>query len=166
MAIQRATFEVGMGRLERLADMIDKSDRYNQGTFFDEGGGCCALGHWLREEYGNSQREAISVVHGVGGYGSYAEATFHLTPYQAELLFSGCGCGNAKRDGKAAADYIRKFVAALREKRAAEAEAFREEVLERPAPNLDVILREFAQLRREVIASEAQAPRHSFSFIG
>ena len=82
--------DIGDTRLMALADVLDRTDHYNQ---LD--GNLCAYGHYRRyiSDFISLQNE------------------LHLTNNELVEIFASNGCGDARRDGKKAARYIREFVA-------------------------------------------------------
>ena len=84
------TQDVGDTRLLELAGVLDLAQYYDQGN-----GSRCAYGHYRR-----FIRDFRSVTD-----------EFHLTPYEAHEIFGSNGCGDARSNGKKAAQYIREFVA-------------------------------------------------------
>lgn len=84
------TQDIGDSRLMALADVLDQTNRYDQGD-----GTVCAYGHYRRHI-----RDFIDL-----------KAEFHIDTDEMLAIFSSSGCGDARRDNKKAARYIREFVA-------------------------------------------------------
>lgn len=111
--------DIGDSRLMELAGILDQTNHYDQGTFYmrypysrwNTGPGC-ALGHWL-EHRGYQQSSSLATeIMMMGGAYEWAAHEFCIPDFgQVIALFGGVGCGNARNDGKAAARYIRDFVA-------------------------------------------------------
>jgi hypothetical protein len=116
---------VGERRLLKLAGILDDADMlhrtnqeptYNQGSVNHPcGTPACAIGHWKRHSRGRIifSMDNYTLIHtesfGSCGIRMVGAAEFRITQNEAEELFGGRGCDDAKT-AKQAAKYIRKFV--------------------------------------------------------
>lgn len=107
--------QVGDLRLLELASILDRAKRYHQGVFqFRCGSPACALGHWAiahpeRWIFDNDVPRLRAYPYRSAIYA--ASDDFAITLDQAVSIFSGDGCGEAGRNSKRAAAFIRAFVA-------------------------------------------------------
>jgi hypothetical protein len=90
-------------KLAALADKIERSDHYDQGSFEH-----CVLGHHFGDfgdmEYQNMRMRSLFY-----GYAAF-NSLFGTTDLQSHELFGQKGCDDAGKDGKRAAAFIRNFI--------------------------------------------------------